>query len=94
MMAPHFERARMLQIAIEAACHELDEPIDRIEVTGRRVLVWAGAKQVALSYSYANAYDRAGIPMPGSGNWVVEKAGSTEDPRGWLIRLLRLARTA
>ncbi len=71
MMAPHFERARMLQAAIQTAVYELNDPIDRIEVIGGKVLAWAGNKCVVMRYGYENAYGADGSPMPGSGSWQV-----------------------
>ncbi len=71
MMAPHYERLRVLHAALEAAGAELNEPIDRIEVRGGDVLFWTASEHLAVSYNYANSYDERGSPMPGSGRWVV-----------------------
>ena len=93
MMAPHYERARMLCTAIECAVHELGQPIDRIEVTSRNVVVWAGSQSLAMSYHYANSYAPDGAAMPGSGEWVVESAGSSRITKGsWIGRLLSSVR--
>ena len=92
MMAPKYERARMLDAAIQTAVHELDEPIDKIEVVGGRVVAWAGSKSVTMRYGYAGGRDEAGIPMPGSGHWeaVVDDGTASGDAGGrkggWLSR--------
>jgi len=88
MMAPHYERARMLCAAIHAATDELNEPIDRVEVRSRCVLLWAGNKRIALKYYYANSYDPTGGPMPGGGHWVVEKVGLADMSLGLHAGLL------
>ena len=72
MMAPQFERARMLSAAIDRAIAELADPIERIEVELSNVFVWAGTKRLTMSYSYANSYSRDGAPLLGGGRWVVE----------------------
>lgn len=71
MMAPHYERLRVLHTALEAAGAELSDPIDRIEVRGGEVLFWTCSEHLAVSYDYANRYDERGSAMPGSGSWVV-----------------------
>jgi hypothetical protein len=92
MMAPKYERARMLEAAIQAAVHELDDPIDRIEVGGGRVTAWAGSKSMAVRYGYVNATDGSGIPMPGAGHWraVVDDDAASGDQGsrkdGWFSR--------
>jgi hypothetical protein len=72
MMAPQFERARMLCTAINTATYELMEPVDRVEVGHSAVIVWAGAKQVTLKVWYANSYDERGQGIPGGGSWQAE----------------------
>ncbi len=80
MMAPHYERARMLCTAIERATEELAEPIDRIEVASGKVTVWAGKKRLSMRYYYANSYNNDGAPLLGGGQWIVELIGA--DNRG------------
>jgi len=75
MMAPHFERARMLAVALQTASMELADPIDRIEVIGARVLVWAGKTCLAMTYYYADIYNPRGEPLLGGGSWVVQPEG-------------------
>jgi hypothetical protein len=72
MMAPHYERARILHAAIETAVQQLSEPIDLIKVTPRQVLIWAAGRQLAMRYHYANSYDASGTAMLGGGHWVLE----------------------
>ena len=75
-MAPHYERRRLLGVAIERATEELQAPIDRIEVAARRIRCRAGSKTVTLSYDYAQggAQDSHGnfTVNVGSGEWCVE----------------------
>ena len=93
MMAPHYERARMLAVAIDRATAELGEPIDRIEVTARKVLVWAGRRYLSMTYGYANSYGPGGTAIPGGGTWVVEPDGPLRQdssvPIGGLFSALR-----
>jgi hypothetical protein len=72
VMAPHYERARVLQIVIEQAVYILDDPIEEIVINEGKVRVRAGAKTITGTYGYANTYDNEGSPMPGSGNWWVK----------------------
>ena len=93
MMHPKYERGRMLSAAIDAAMHELDDPIDRIEVRGGKVRIWAGSGRLALNYGYDNAYGADGSAMPGSGCWWAAPIEWSEEdgagkPRGLLRRLL------
>ena len=59
----------MLDAAIQAACHALDDPITRSEVKGGRVYVWAGPKQVVLRYGYADSFNEQGAVLLGGGHW-------------------------
>jgi hypothetical protein len=92
MMAPQFERARMLCTAINTATYELMEPVDRVEVSRSTVVVWAGAKQVTLKVWYANSYDERGHGIPGGGSWQAEvvpaDGAAAAGPRPFLRRLL------
>jgi hypothetical protein len=88
MMAPQYERARMLCIAINDAASELREPIDRLEVERDHVLVSAGGRRLRFRYYYADSYGADGSPMPGSGRWVVEKITADAESAGPVQRLL------
>ncbi len=88
MMAPQYERARMLCTAINYAAAELLEPINRLKVERDHVLIFAGDKRLTLRYSYANNYDHMGVAMPGGGHWVVEKIPAAEKGAGSLQRLV------
>jgi hypothetical protein len=94
MMAPHFERARVLHTAIQTATYELDEPIDRLEVTELRIFVWAGKKVIAMKYRYADSYGPDGVGMPGAGEWVVEKESLIDMPISLIARVLLQFRKA
>jgi hypothetical protein len=78
MMAPHYEQARMLHVAIDRAIAELGEPIDRLEVTAGKVRCWAGTTLLTMRYSYQNSYNERGAPMLGGGEWVVEVVAPNE----------------
>ena len=82
MMHPKYERGRMLDTAVGAAMHELDDPIDRIEIRGGKVHVWAGSRHVVLNYGYDNAYSDDGSVMPGSGRWWARLEGGDRDDTG------------
>lgn len=71
MMEPKYERARLLAEAVAVAAALLDEPIDRLTISGGRIAVSAGLKSIALSYAYHNAYGPDGAIKPGSGHWGV-----------------------
>jgi hypothetical protein len=88
MMAPHYERARMLHAAIDVAAFELSEPIERVEVSGGRVFAWAGRKRLAMRYYHEDRRDSHGSAMPGSGQWVVEKAAFADAPANVVARVL------
>lgn len=91
MMAPHYERARMLFLAVETATRKLGEPIDGIEVTSNTVLVWAGRKRLAMKYYYADSYGPDGVGMPGGGQWVIKTDRPVDTPRNTAMsRLSRL----
>lgn len=72
MMAPQYERARVLSIALDEAVSLLDDPIDEIAIEGNRIRVRAGGKEITGTYGYNNALDTGGSPMAGSGRWWVK----------------------
>ena len=80
-MAPKFERARVLAEAIEIGAHKLEDPIDKVTVSGNRISVFAGRECLELSYAYYNAYSEDGGVKPGSGHWSVSIIGSTKQNR-------------
>lgn len=94
MMAPYFERARVLHAAIEIATYELGDPIDRVEVTELRIFAWAGKKSIAMKYHYADGYRHDGIAILGGGQWVVEKEELTDVPVSLLAKVLLHLRKA
>jgi hypothetical protein len=63
MRAPWFDRADLLYFAIRKATYTLQEPIDRVEVTGDRILFRAGTKELSIKYEYIAP---GGPPMPGA----------------------------
>ncbi len=72
MMHPKYERARVLDLAVQAAVQEMHEPIELIQVTGGEIEVRSRTERVRLGYAYHNAYAPDGSSMPGGGNWSVE----------------------
>jgi hypothetical protein len=81
MMAPKFERARVLAEALEIGAHELDDPIDKMTVSASRISVFAGRACLELSYAYHNAYAENGGVKPGSGHWSVSIVSATKENR-------------
>ena len=88
MMAPKFERLRVLGEAMHAAAYELDDPIDQVTVAGDRIVVAARGRRVELSYGYHNAYAEDGSVMPGSGHWSVAIVHADARP-SWRQAILR-----
>jgi hypothetical protein len=79
MMAPKFERARVLAEALQIGAHELEDPIDQVRISGNRISVSAGRKHIKLSYAYHNAYSQNGSVMPGGGHWSVSIISSAKE---------------
>ena len=50
MMAPQYERARVLANAIEIATRQIEEPIGLIVVSGGSVTLWAATKKVSMTF--------------------------------------------
>ena len=51
-MAPWFERERLLHAALRKASYKLQMPIDRMEVKSDKILFWAGAKELTITFNY------------------------------------------
>jgi hypothetical protein len=89
MMAPKYERARVLAEALEVGVRELEDPIDNVTVSGDRISIVAGRKRLELLYTYHNAYSQNGSVMPGSGHWSVSiKSSHKENSFGALVRAI------
>lgn len=87
MMAPKFERARVLSMALDIGAQQLEDPVDRIAVGRSRIWLFAGATCLELSYAYCNAYAEGGAVMPGSGHWSVSIVGSNrQNPFAAFVR--------
>jgi hypothetical protein len=56
MMAPEFERMRLLGVMIERATSVLKAPLTKIEVSGNEIICWAGSRRHTMRYGYANGY--------------------------------------
>jgi hypothetical protein len=73
-LAPNYEAANLLHVAIDVAASELREPIDRIEFVSGQILVSAGNKRLALNYYRTSPCGPNGVPIVGGGHYFVVKA--------------------
>jgi hypothetical protein len=69
MKAPKYQRMEALDAAIQAAGHELADPIEGLEVTRDGIVAWAQGRFILLDYRWNQGYGEGGAPLPGSGNW-------------------------
>jgi hypothetical protein len=69
MKAPIYQRMEALEAAIQAAGHELADPIEGLEVTREGIVAWAQCRFILLDYRWNQGYGDGGAPLPGSGNW-------------------------
>ncbi len=72
MKAPKYQRMEMLQAAIQTAGHELGDPIDGLEMTGKGILAWGGGRTILISCLWNQGYGDNRTPLPGSGNWSAD----------------------
>jgi hypothetical protein len=72
MKAPKYQRMEALEAAIQAAGHELADPIDGLEVTRDGIVAWAGGRAVLMSCGWKQSYGDAGAPQLGGGHWAAE----------------------
>lgn len=72
MMAPKYVRASQIGAAVTIAARELADPIDRIEVDGLLVRVFAGEASIAIRCRLTSQTDPDGNAMLGSGTWIAE----------------------
>jgi hypothetical protein len=71
MMHPKYERVRLLDAAIAAAVDQMDMPIERIELTGGRIVISGGGERVVLRPDYQNGRNENGEILLGGGQWSV-----------------------
>ena len=69
MKAPKYQRMEALDAAIQAAGHELANPIEGLEVTRDGIVAWAAGRFILLDYRWNQGYGDGGVPLPGSGDW-------------------------
>jgi hypothetical protein len=67
MMAPHYLQAILIKMATDEAVDGFltipPEPIEKVEVVGRKVVVTAGSKRLTMNYSMSG-------PSHASGDWT------------------------
>jgi len=69
MKAPIYQRMEALEAAIQAAGHELADPIEGLEVTSQGIVAWAAGRFILLDCHWNQGYGEGGAPLLGSGNW-------------------------
>ena len=69
MKAPKYQRMDALGAALQAAGHELADPIEGLEVTRDGIVAWASGRFILLDYRWNQGYGARGEPLPGSGSW-------------------------
>jgi hypothetical protein len=89
MMAPRFERARLLYAAIDKASLSLKKSIDRLELAGNQILFQAGTKKLTITYRYVDNR------MPGPGSFQLdgeyyERPDIPKDRPPWYARSILL----
>jgi hypothetical protein len=89
MMAPHYLQAILIKMATDEAVDRFltipPEPIEKVEVIGRTVVVTAGNKCVTMSYSMSG-------PRYASGDWTWNFTNHEVRPLTLIERLVRLMR--
>jgi hypothetical protein len=69
MKAPKYQRAEMLNAALQEAVQTLEDPVEGLEATNNGVVAWAAGRFILMSYRWDNDYGADGAPLPGSGAW-------------------------
>jgi hypothetical protein len=89
MMAPHYLQAILIKMATDEAVDRFltipPEPIEKVEVIGRTVVVTAGNRCVTMSYSMSG-------PRYASGPWTWNFTNHEVRPLTLIERLMRLMR--
>jgi hypothetical protein len=86
VMAPQFERERMVNGAVAVATERIGKP-GHAAVDGDRVIVRAGDRQIVVRAFYSQSCDGRGIPLAGGGSWSFV-AGEVERARRAPLRAL------
>jgi hypothetical protein len=86
VIAPHYLRvaliAKAADVAVNSYLTNLDEPIEKVEVIGRKVVVTAGSRCLTMSYSFSSS-PRA------SGPWSWDFMSHEVRPLTFIERLKR-----
>jgi hypothetical protein len=86
MMAPHYLRAVLIKMATDEAVDRFltipPEPIEKVEVVGRKVVVTAGSKRLTMNYSMSG-------PSRASGDWTWNFTNHEVRPLTLIERLKR-----
>ena len=69
MKAPKYQRAEMLDAALQEAVQTLEDPVEGLEMTDKGVVAWAAGRFILMSYRWDNDYGGDGAPLLGSGAW-------------------------
>ena len=69
MKAPTYQRMEALEAAIQAAGHELADPIEGLEVTREGIVAWAAGRFILLDYRWNQDYGAKGEVLLGTGGW-------------------------
>ena len=90
MKAPKYQRMDALEAAIQAAGHELVDPIEGLEVTRDGIVAWANGRAILMSYGWNQSYADDGSPSLGGGHWSADylrdcpvPVGDTRRTRRW-----------
>jgi hypothetical protein len=89
MMASHYLQAILIKMATDEAVDRFltipPEPIEKVEVVGKQVVVTAGSKRLTMSYSMSG-------PRYASGPWTWNFTNHEVRPLTLIERLMRLMR--
>jgi hypothetical protein len=72
MKAPKYQRAEMLEAALQEAVHTFEGPVEGLEITELGVVAWAAGRFILMSCRWDNSYSADGEPLPGSGVWSAQ----------------------
>jgi hypothetical protein len=91
MMAPWYERAKLLYAAIDKASFALKRSIDRVVVVGNQIHFQAGTKKLAIAYRYVSREDK----ILGSASFLLdgehyERPEIPNDRPPWFVRSVLL----
>jgi hypothetical protein len=72
MKAPKYQRMDALGAAIQTAGHELDDPVEGLQVTEKGIVAWAGGRAILMRYGWNQSYAENGAPHLGGGHWSAD----------------------